>query len=271
MEASTDIALDGVLPSREAVAQRLGLRRAGAGVDADGSGPLTAAGGEGGGPGDDARTAEERARHDALIDQALALARDAFSPMGLWREVSRARFSEIYRGEGENAERTPLAEIAPHADHLALFAVTLGEEVTKRIALLFAAREFAPAAVLDAVASESAERAAQALQDAYRMQLGARGELTSGTRLLRYSPGYCGWHVSGQRALFAALEPERIGIRLRASYLMEPLKSVSGVIVAGPAAAHAFASDYPFCTECRARECRDRIRLALEAPDAAAQ
>jgi hypothetical protein len=76
---------------------------------------------------------------------------------------------------------------------------------------------------------------------------------------LRYSPGYCGWHLSGQRALFAALQPEEIGITLRESMLMVPLKSMSGVIVAGLPAIHAFADDYPFCGECRTRGCRERI------------
>ena len=67
----------------------------------------------------------------------------------------------------------------------------------------------------------------------------------TGIGVLRYSPGYCGWHISGQRRLFAHLRPERIGITLHDSYLMEPLKSVSGVLIAGAKEIHAFADTYP--------------------------
>ena len=56
--------------------------------------------------------------------------------------------------------------------------------------------------------------------------------------VLRYSPGYCGWHVSGQINLFNTLTPEKIGITLGESCLMNPLKSVSGVLVAGPPNIH---------------------------------
>ena len=41
---------------------------------------------------------------------------------------------------------------------------------------------------------------------------------------------------------------------------MQPLKSVSGVIVAGPPEIHHFTNDYPFCTACTGKECRERIQ-----------
>ena len=50
--------------------------------------------------------------------------------------------------------------------------------------------------------------------------------------------------MSGQRALFACLQPEAIGVTLNASCLMDPLKSVSGVLAAGPADIHRFAPGY---------------------------
>ncbi|MCD4689845.1 hypothetical protein K8S17_00120, partial [bacterium] len=68
----------------------------------------------------------------------------------------------------------------------------------------------------------------------------------------------CGWDLTGQRALFAALEPARIGITLTDRCLMEPETSISGVVLMGPAGTHEFADDYAFCTECRTHECRDR-------------
>jgi hypothetical protein len=40
---------------------------------------------------------------------------------------------------------------------------------------------------------------------------------------------------------------------------MQPLKSVSGVLVAGPGSIHDFDDDFDFCDECATRQCRERI------------
>jgi hypothetical protein len=49
----------------------------------------------------------------------------------------------------------------------------------------------------------------------------------------RYSPGYCGWNVSEQHKLFSLLEDNYCGISLNESALMQPIKSVSGIIGIG--------------------------------------
>ena len=50
----------------------------------------------------------------------------------------------------------------------------------------------------------------------------------------RFSPGYCGWNVSEQHKLFSLLPGNFCGIRLTESALMDPVKSVSGIIGIGP-------------------------------------
>lgn len=51
----------------------------------------------------------------------------------------------------------------------------------------------------------------------------------------RFSPGYCGWHVSQQQMLFKMFGVEEpCGVTLTPSSLMMPIKSVSGVIGVGP-------------------------------------
>jgi hypothetical protein len=76
--------------------------------------------------------------------------------------------------------------------------------------------------------------------------------------VLLYSPGYCGWHISGQKKLFEFLRPERIDIRLNERFLMIPLKSISGVLVAGAAEIHHISERYPFCDHCQSPTCRER-------------
>ncbi len=201
-----------------------------------------------------------------LAEEALELLRSCAEGRGTFQEISRDEFAEIYPGTGNNAESSPLAEIYPRAKNLALFALTLGAEVSGKIDELFEDREFPLASMLDSAASEGAEIAATRLQAEAQRVWNGSGAHDAENRCLRYSPGYCGWHVSGQGKLFEALDPGRVGITLRPSFLMEPLKSISGVIVGGEASIHDFDDDYLFCVDCESRECRNRI-LSLNRGD----
>ena len=49
----------------------------------------------------------------------------------------------------------------------------------------------------------------------------------------RFSPGYCGWHVSEQQLLFPLFDGHTCGVTLTDSSLMVPIKSVSGIIGLG--------------------------------------
>lgn len=205
--------------------------------------------------------AEGREPLMALADQARTELAANLAPAGILAEVTGEEFTDIYRGRGFNDPRTPLEEIFPGADHLALFAVTCGSGVCDRIGDLFRAGDYPLGAALDAAASLAADQAAQVAQDRFAATLGHE------TGVLRYSPGYCGWHVSGQVALFAHLGDGAAGITLTDSCLMHPLKSVSGVIVVGPPDIHGFVNDYRFCTACTGKECRDRIQTVLASPE----
>ncbi|MEN8006578.1 MAG: vitamin B12 dependent-methionine synthase activation domain-containing protein [Candidatus Krumholzibacteriota bacterium] len=193
----------------------------------------------------------------AVAEDARAELAAALSPAGVLEKVDPGEFADIYRGQGFNEPDTPLQKIFPRAEELSLFAVTCGQAVCDRISDLFQANDYPLGATLDAGASLAADRAAQVAQDKFTTALAA------GSGVLRYSPGYCGWHVSSQQNLFARLGSRNAGISLSESSLMWPLKSVSGVIVAGPPEIHRFAIDYPFCAACTGKECRERIRTVL--------
>lgn len=197
---------------------------------------------------------------DGLYAQAGSLFSDTSEPVGMFREISKDDFATVYHGEGQNEIETPVGDIFHQADHLALFVVTLGPLMGQEIARLFQANDFALACMLDAAASVAADQAADLVERRFRETLRHRGWNRTGGGVLRYSPGYCGWHVSGQRRLFGFLQPERIGVTLRDSFLMEPLKSVSGVIIAGPREIHNFPISYSFCSQCETRTCRERLR-----------
>ncbi|MFW5781510.1 MAG: vitamin B12 dependent-methionine synthase activation domain-containing protein [Bacteroidota bacterium] len=49
----------------------------------------------------------------------------------------------------------------------------------------------------------------------------------------RFSPGYCGWNTIEQHKLFDLFPPEFCGVTLTSSALMQPIKSISGIIGIG--------------------------------------
>jgi hypothetical protein len=195
-----------------------------------------------------------------LHDTAIQRLEETVAPIAMLCEVARTDFADVYRGEERNEPRTPVGDMFGRADHLALFAVTLGEPVSQAIADCFGSHDFALGAMLDAAASEAADKAADLVERRFGETLHGRGWTMPPGAVLRYSPGYCGWHVSGQRQLFDRVRPEQIGLSLTESYLMQPLKSVSGVIIGAARDIHKFAASYSFCSQCETRGCRERIR-----------
>jgi len=202
----------------------------------------------------------------SLIDEARTLFVDAARPRGVYQTIGRGDFEEIFRGDGGNDDETALEPVLEDSASLALFAVTLGEEVSQHISELFATGDAAKGYILDQVASIAAD---QLVQNARHRYAGAEGS-NAGAAVLPYSPGYCGWNVSGQRALFARLEPADLGISLNESCLMHPIKSVSGVLVAAPIEAHDFSPSFPCCATCTTVHCQDRV-ASIRAELAASQ
>ncbi|MBN2362278.1 MAG: hypothetical protein JXR83_22690 [Deltaproteobacteria bacterium] len=238
MRALFDIASDDTAPQVEQVLQAQGV---------------PGGGGRSRSPDDAPR--RERARQLAL--QAISLYCEQAVPRGLFDELTADAFEPLLR-PGEIGD-SPLRQIYPDAGALALYAVTVGEPVSELIGRLFDADDFALASMLDTAASHGAELAAQAIKARWREHLLATGRLQPTTGIMEFSPGYCGWEVTAQQPLFARLRPAEIGIALNSSFLMQPLKSVSGVLVAGDKEIFMFDPEFECCRGCQARTCVDRI------------
>lgn len=203
----------------------------------------------------------ERVRR--LYDEAEALFLDLAEPKGIMADISIDDFAALYPGEGKNEPDTPLELVFPNADRLALAAVTLGSRISEEIDRLMKEKGksngFALGYMLDAVASFCADKASGVAGEFFQRRLVSQENLPPSTRVLLYSPGYCGWHVTGQRKLFQYLKPGTIGINLNPSCLMIPLKSVSGVLTAGKSSIHQFQNNYPFCPQCKTKNCKQRM------------
>jgi hypothetical protein len=198
------------------------------------------------------------------IDQARELFIDTARPKALYEAIAAADFDFVYRGDGGNEENTPLEQVLEKAVSLALFAVTLGGEVSNRISRLFDTGELAEGYILDQMASFAADELVGIAVQRFRA---APGSINDRIAVLPYSPGYCGWNVTGQQALFAHLEPGELGITLNDSCLMHPVKSVSGVLVLAPIEAHGFSPAFTCCATCTTLDCQERVAaLTAENP-----
>lgn len=199
-----------------------------------------------------------------LYSKALNVLSADAAPVAMFAEISKADFAVVYRGVGFNELETPVKDISARADRLALFALTLGKPISEKITERFEAGDFALGSMLDSAASAAADKLAGIVEKRFLEFLVSKGLATPSAAVLGYSPGYCGWHMSGQEKLFEFLQPGRIGISLTESFLMQPLKSISGVLIAGPADIHRFANSYPVCSLCETQSCRKRIRTLPE-------
>ncbi|MCJ7553288.1 MAG: hypothetical protein MUO34_05325, partial [Ignavibacteriaceae bacterium] len=198
-----------------------------------------------------------------LLDDSLSLFLTEAHPFCIIREISENDFGEIFIGEGTNEEEAPLKEIYPQADHLELFAVTMGSGISERITELFNCSDFAIGSMLDSVASLAADKSVALLEKHVTKKLIEKKMTRNSSMVLSYSPGYCGWHISAQKKLFLYLHPEQIGISLNESYLMTPLKSVTGVLINGNKNIHNFENSFSFCYNCKAQSCIERKERIL--------
>lgn len=146
------------------------------------------------------------------------------------------------------------------AEEAALFICTAGAEIAERSRRYMKEGDLLRGYVYDVIGSEVVENAADRIHEALRASIALRGmNITN-----RFSPGYCGWDVAEQHKLFSFFKDNYCGITLTASALMNPIKSVSGLIGIGREVRYA-----PYqCHLCDDKNCiyRGRRSEGLKAP-----
>jgi hypothetical protein len=159
---------------------------------------------------------------------------------GVELEVQRVVAGQLGRSEGA-----------------AVFLCTAGPGISRLSRRLMAEGDPFTAFIADTVGSLVVERAMDVVQARLEQAMAARGlKITN-----RYSPGYCDWRVSEQQRLFRLLPAGFCGVRLTESSLMQPIKTISGVIGIGTA-----VRKVPYtCRLCELEDCLYR-RLQAAAP-----
>ncbi len=116
------------------------------------------------------------------------------------------------------------------AEGYALFVATSGTAFEQFQRRLETEGDMVRVFIADAMGSVIAEKTANVMERWLQIFINSRGWKHTN----RFSPGYCGWHVSQQQLLFPMLgERNPCGIKLSDSSLMVPIKSVSGIIGLG--------------------------------------
>lgn len=133
------------------------------------------------------------------------------------------------------------------ASKLVIFACTAGPGIRERYDRYTAENDFLKAFFVDTLGTVAVEKATDKIHEFIRHHYLKEG--LHGTN--RYSPGYCGWSVREQHALWSFLPPDYCGITLTDSACMQPIKSVSGIIGLGP---HARKNPYS-CSICELDHC----------------
>jgi len=165
-----------------------------------------------------------------------------FAP-GDSRPLHSFRFPRQARPDGLCLSDYVLDPEGGRRDHVALFVVTAGEGVRQRAEQAKAAGEFLKSHILQALALETAEAAAEWLHRRLREEWGfpdppdlsLQERFQARYRGKRYSFGYPACpNLEDQQGIWKLLRPEDIGVRLTEGYMMEPEASVSALVFHHP-------------------------------------
>jgi 5-methyltetrahydrofolate--homocysteine methyltransferase len=202
---------------------------------------------------------EKYRKLETVVDELKAIARGgAMTARAVWRffpaEAEGDRLTLRCPGTGkvaaewtfprqEGNEGLSIPDFVLPGDHVALFVTTAGHGVRERVAEWKRQGEYLKSHAFAALALETAEGAAEWLHRKLRADWGfpdppglsAQDRFAARYRGKRYSFGYPACpDLAGQRALFAALRPEEIGVELTEGDMMDPEASVSALVFQHP-------------------------------------
>jgi len=200
------------------------------------------------------REGEDRELVTSLIEEILTESREICNIKAEFRVFGDVRFDNDTKSVEINKIRFQIKKIVfsqiKKSDSVAIFLCSAGKEIGIRSREAMQERDLLRGYVYDVVGSEIVEAAADLMQNELEKTM-----ISTGRRITnRYSPGYCGWDVVEQHKLFRLIPDNFCNIRLTESALMDPVKSVSGIIGIGE---DVKRNPY-FCNFCDLKDCINR-------------
>jgi hypothetical protein len=186
-----------------------------------------------------------------LVGKVLKEAETDFSIRAEYSVFPVIRFNEAEKSVEINNLTFNLRKIVfgqiKKSDFIAVFLCTAGKEIGIRSRAAMKEGDLLTGYIYDVIGSEIADAAADLMQDSLRETMVSEGKKITN----RYSPGYCDWDVVEQHKLFQLMPDNFCGIKLNASALMDPEKSISGFIGIGE---HVRYNQYT-CGLCDMKDC----------------
>lgn len=122
-----------------------------------------------------------------------------------------------------------IQKLLRHSQYYVFFMATAGPGPEFLARSLMNQGNYLEGYIVDLAASAMVDLVAGQIEEQVREHLLIKDlEITN-----RYSPGYCSWKVEEQKQLFSLFPEGCCGISLSSSCLMDPIKSISGIIGAG--------------------------------------
>jgi cobalamin-dependent methionine synthase I len=143
-----------------------------------------------------------------------------------------------------------IIDLLKNAEYLLLMVVTIGLETEKAVKEKFQHGNHIRAMVLDAAGTVAVKTAGQWLNHFIE-----ENNSREGLKFSRYfEPGSGDWDIREQKQIFEILKPERIGITLNPSFMMNPAKSLSWIRGSGHNLINSYRDEFS-CQYCLLTNC----------------
>ena len=180
------------------------------------------------------------------VERILAQAALKATPSCYYSIVDVELLEKSIRVEGIEFETNKIiAKLLKGSDKVALFLASAGMGFEQWAHELKEQGDYLDVFIADSIGTCIVEQAGDYMERLVEKEIGTLKHTN------RFSPGYCGWHVSEQKKFFSLLPPGICDVTLRESCLMTPIKSISGIIGIG---ANVKAKVYS-CNVCELEHC----------------
>lgn len=193
------------------------------------------------------KAAQQRAIPE-VVERNLELGLTYLHPKAMYSIYRVERHAPQELGLGTVTIRGKVASFLAAADRIAIFVATVGRKITDASQAASRGGDPVTGWVFDALGSYAAEATADVLSRHLRNQFPLARAVSE-----RFSPGYCGIQLSEQSALFGLIDAATISITLQPTMLMQPTKSISGLL--GIGSEGAFPTDAMPCQRCKDVTC----------------
>lgn len=186
-----------------------------------------------------------------LIEELIAEINSFVTPAFIYRNASCEVEKTGFKVEDTYFETSrTIAALLRKSEEGVVFIATAGGEFQRWLDEISASGDALRLFVADAIGTTIVETMGDYMERCLEEELGEKKHTN------RFSPGYCGWNIEEQFKLFSLFDSENCGVTLNESFLMHPIKSISGVIGVGD---EVITKKYG-CSICKRIDCYMRLK-----------